>query len=173
MQKLKINLNQKPVHILKTIDLIEMSRIPVKAVLMLKSELALFQGSTNRSKEYIEKITAALKVSPSITEDFLRKSIGTKDKVPGLFKLFNKSFAETAKEMKYFGSLMLSNESNSSLQDFLDNPKDKDMQNAFLESLRKTIETSEEKINSEVEELEIHLTNTINDALATEELEWV
>jgi hypothetical protein len=165
MERIRIKLNARPEYIEKTIDLIELARIPVKTVLLLRSELALFQGSNNRSAEYIDKITLGTHVSVEVMEDFLAKTIGNKEKVPGLFLHFNNSFEDTAKEMKYFGSLLLSSQSHNSLKEYLRNPEDENSKDEFLLSLKETIKSSEENLTKERDILNKYLQRVIAEVL--------
>lgn len=135
----------------ETIDFMTICENPVKAILILRSEIALFQGVNNKSDEYIETIMRGIEYSTEVLPDFLSKTVGGKEKVEGLFINFNNVFLQTSKELKYFGPLLLSDDSIDKLNDYIKNPDDIDVEISFLQSLSDILKGSEDKIKNDLD----------------------
>jgi hypothetical protein len=165
MQELTVDLNSKPIKVENTIDFIEFSRNPVKTILILRSEFALFQGSNNMALEYIERISKGTYYSSDILPEFLQKTIGEPDKVPHLFEHFNRQFVYTKKEMKYFGALFLNDDAQSKLNNYLSNPSDLTHQEFFIESLSEVIQQSEENIATEYDTMIKYMNQVVSEVL--------
>lgn len=165
MQELTVDLNTKQIQVEDTIDFIEFSRHPVKTILILRSEFALFQGSNNMALEYIERISKGIYESDEILPEFLQKTIGDKSKVPDLFHHFNRQFIYTKKEMKYFGSLFLNDTAQSKLNNYLSSPDDIAYQEEFIESLSEVIQQSEERIATEYDTMIKYMNQVVSEVL--------
>lgn len=165
MKELKIDLNAKPLFIENTIDFIEFTKNPVKTILVLRSEFALFQGSNNMAIEYIDRISKGMYHSPDVLPEFLHKTIGDSSKVPHLFAHFNTQFAHTRKELKYFGTLFLNDSAQEKLNNYLSNPLDLSHQEAFIGSLSDVIQQSEENIANEYDTMIKYMNQVVSEVL--------
>lgn len=165
MQALTVDLNTQPIKVEDTIDFIEFTRNPVKTILILRSEFALFEGSNNMALEYIERISQGIYHSSDILPEFLQKTIGEPSKVPHLFHHFNQQFIYTKKEMKYFGALFLNNDAQSKLNNYLSNPSDLTHQEHFIESLSEVIQQSEENIANEYDTMIKYMNQVVSEVL--------
>ena len=150
MIELEVDLNTKSDLVFDTIDFIDLANNPIKSVLILRSEMALFQGSKNRAEEFTDNLTRGINASPDILPEFLEKTLGIGyAKIEDVFIGFNMMFNKTSKEMKYFGNLMLSDVAQSKLVDYIDNPSDSIKQQDFLHSLADIVNKSQDKVDEE------------------------
>ncbi len=161
MREYKINLNESPVVIRDVVNFIELANNPIRVVLILRSEFSLFMGDKNIAIEYIDGLMNAIPYSSAILPDFLDKTIGGPERVSGLIENFNKSFQVTIKEGEYFGSLLLTTDSKSRLNEYIKDPFSSDAENNFLGSLESIVSDSEARLEKEYELLKLYMARII------------
>ena len=163
MELIKIDKNFTTPIMYDTLNFYDFCGQPVKSILILRSEIALFQGVNNHSDRYIRVITDGINSDIEVIHSLLEKTIGGSEKVKSLFINFNKVYEQTSKELKYFGPLLLSDNSMESLTTYLESPGDANVEVQFLSSLGDMLVESEERIKSEIKTINRYVAAAISD----------
>ena len=145
MEKIDISFNTDRIIVNDTFDLVELARSPVYAIMLLKAEHTLFNGSKNKSRELSSLITKGFLKDPAVLKDFLEKTLGEKDleKQKALFKMFRKSLNSSYNESRFFGNILFDDPVSTDLKIYLEDPSNKANELNFLSSLSMIFQNSE------------------------------
>lgn len=145
MEKIDISFNTDRIIVNDTFDLVELARSPVYAIMLLKAEHTLFNGSKNKSREFSSLITKGFLKDPAVLKDFLEKTLGEKDleKQKALFKMFRKSLNSSYNESRFFGNILFDDPVSTDLKIYLEDPSNKANELNFLSSLSMIFQNSE------------------------------
>lgn len=163
MNKLSIDFNAKRQIVHETFDLVELARSPAYAVMLLKTEHTLFNGSKNRSKDFANIITKGFLQNPKILEEFLKKTIGEKNltKQASIFKAFRQSLNSSYNETRYFGDIIFSEPIASDLRSYLEDPENEEKEQAFILGLSMLIQKSEQSLAEKRIQANQHLASVL------------
>jgi hypothetical protein len=150
MEKINISFNADRVVVNDTFDLVELARSPIYAIMLLKAEHTLFNGSKNKSREFSTLITKGFLKDPEVLRSFLEKTLGEKnlEKQKALFKLFKKSLNSSYNESRYFGNILFDDPVSTDLKAYLEDPTNKNNELTFLTSLTMIFQESEENLKN-------------------------
>ena len=154
---------QRIVH--ETFDLIELARSPVYALMLLKAEHTLFNGSVNRSRDFRRLVTAGILEDSEIFLEFLEKTLGEKnlEKQEALFKSFRESLISSYHETRYLGHLT-DPAASEDLETYLKNHEDEQTKLDFYASLSSVIQKAQRGLKEKRVFAERHLLSVLSGA---------